>query len=181
MKKMFLLSILTVIILLAGACKSSPDSAERTRRTREPAASSEHIPVAAIPEQQVPIREPETATVATQPPRIVEEGSYTRLQSGIIMDGATTYTVRSGDTLAGIARQMYQDGSLYPLIMMGSTEITDPDQILPGMRLTIPSLRANMNDPSARAGINRYFLQIAQIEEQRGRHATAALIRNHTR
>jgi hypothetical protein len=80
-----------------------------------------------------------------------------------------------------IARQLYQDGSLYPLIMMVSSVVVDPDRIFPNMRLTVPALRVNMEDATARAGINRYFLDIARIEEQRGRYNTAALIRNHTR
>jgi hypothetical protein len=65
--------------------------------------------------------------------------------------------------------------------MMASGIIIDPDKILPQMRLTIPALRANMDDPTARQSINRYFLQIADIEDQRGRHDTAALVRGHTR
>jgi hypothetical protein len=65
--------------------------------------------------------------------------------------------------------------------MMVSNEVTDVDRIRPQQRLTIPDLNVNMNDPTARQSINRYFLQIADIEDRRGRHGTAALIRNHTR
>jgi len=64
---------------------------------------------------------------------------------------------------------------------MVSSGIANPDRISPGMRLTIPDANINMNDPEARVAINRYFLQIAQFEEQRGRRRTAELIRNHTR
>jgi hypothetical protein len=64
---------------------------------------------------------------------------------------------------------------------MVSSEVIDPDIILPGMHLTIPAFSVNMNDPEAKAAINRYFLQIAQFEEQLGRHETAEMIRNHTR
>jgi len=65
--------------------------------------------------------------------------------------------------------------------MMASGNVSDPDKIYPRMRLTIPALRVNMDDPTARQSINRYFLQIANIEEQRGRLGTAALIRGHAR
>jgi hypothetical protein len=81
----------------------------------------------------------------------------------------------------GIARKLYRDGSLYPLIMMVSSIVIDPDEILPQMTLTVPALNVNMNDPTARQSINRYFLRIADIEDQRGRHGTATLIRNHTK
>jgi hypothetical protein len=65
--------------------------------------------------------------------------------------------------------------------MMVSSEISDIDKIYPNMRFTIPNLNTNINDPTAKANITRYFLQIADMEEQRGRGKTAALIRNHVR
>jgi hypothetical protein len=65
--------------------------------------------------------------------------------------------------------------------MMVSSGISDIDKIYPNMRLTIPDLKTNMNDPTAKESINRYFLQIANLEDQRGRSRTAALIRNHAR
>ena len=108
-------------------------------------------------------------------------GNYNRHPSGIILDGASTYTVQSGDTLNSIARRFYQDGSLYPLIMMVSSNVVDPDRIVPQQNLTIPDLRLNMNDPTARQSINRYFTEAARVEEDRGRRGTAELIRNHTR
>jgi hypothetical protein len=186
MNKMYLLSFLIIAILLTGACRSSPNrGAERAERTRAEDAPVEQpvtqIEIASVPEQPVTIYEPDPLPMPSLPPSVVDESAYTRLQSGIITDGATVYTVRRGDTLSSIARQLYQDGSLYPLIMMASSVVLDPDRLVPEMRLTIPSLRTNMDDPAARESINRYFLQIAQIEEQRGRHGTATLIRNHTR
>ena len=110
-----------------------------------------------------------------------QSGIISGNQSGIILDGAVSYTVKKGDTLSGIARQFYQDGSYYPLIMMASGGISDIDKIYPNMVFTIPNLRANLNDPTAKESINRYFLQIANLEDQRGRSRTAALIRNHAR
>jgi hypothetical protein len=65
--------------------------------------------------------------------------------------------------------------------MMVSDGVSDIDEIVPQQHLTIPVLGINMSDPTARQSINRYFLQIANIEDQRGRHGTATLIRNHTR
>jgi hypothetical protein len=65
--------------------------------------------------------------------------------------------------------------------MMVSDGVTDIDKIVPQQRLTIPALNVNMSDPTARQSINRYFLQIADVEDRRERHETAALIRNHTR
>lgn len=51
----------------------------------------------------------------------------------------TTYTVQRGDTLARIARQMYDDPHKYPLIQKANN-ITDPGRIWVGQVLVIPSL-----------------------------------------
>lgn len=168
MKKYFLFLMLILPLLLITACRSSSGT---TVTASQPAAA------AATP----------VASAVTQPPGITQTGAtqnnstYNRHLSGIILNGAAYYTVRTGDTLNGIARRMYQDGSLYPLIMMVSGNVKDPDEIDPGQQLIIPDLRINMNDTTARQSINRYFLDIARIEEQRGRIKTAELIRNHTR
>jgi len=166
---------LILIILFSEACKSKPAPAAETPRVTPVAATA--------PSSSVP----PTTTVTTATPDTTgntygtSSGSeYNRHQSGIILDGAVSYIVERGDTLNSIAKQHYRDGSLYPLIMMVSGNISDPDQISPQMRLTIPALMVNMDDPTARQSINRYFLQIANIEEQRGRTRTAALIRGHT-
>jgi hypothetical protein len=178
MRKAFLFSILILVLLFSGACKSKPAPASQT--TVPPTTNT-----------TPPITSPENTTTNnpnTNPGNVI--GSTTgnssnatgnRHSSGVILDGATNYSVVRGDTLTGIARKIYQDGSLYPLIMMISGIVADPDAILPQMRLTIPALNVNMNDPVARESINRYFLQIADIEDRRGRHQTATLIRNHTK
>jgi len=180
MRNAMLFSVLMLLVLLSAACKSKP-------------APSGDAQVPAVTATAASATAPGTTSTTTNIPASTPGAEYgtasgttsgstgNRHQSGIILDGATSYIVVRGDTLTGIARRLYQDGSLYPLIMMVSDNVTDPDQIEPQMRLTIPVLRTNMNDPTARQSINRYFLQIAQIEEQRGRSSTAALIRNHTR
>jgi len=181
MKKIFLVSILIYAVLLQGACKSKAPP-----RTTEPQPSSS--PSTPVITQPVPATVP-AVSQPSQPSGVVGTGVVTgtgtgvdnRHQNGIILDNAVSYIVKRGDTLAGIARQFYQDGSYYPLIMMASSVISDIDKIYPDMRFTIPNLRANMYDSIARESINRYFLQIANIEELRGRSQTAALIRNHAR
>lgn len=50
-----------------------------------------------------------------------------------------TYTVREGDTLSGIAKQMYGEASKYPLIFQANQPmLKDPDKIYPGQVLRIP-------------------------------------------
>jgi len=181
MKKNFFVSILIYAVILSIACKSKapPRTVELPTNTQSGSTSTPVVTQPASP----------TVPVVSQPPRGVDTnigsnnqgGFISGNQSGIILDGAVSYTVKKGDTLSGIARQFYQDGSYYPLIMMASAGIADIDKIYPNMKLTIPNLRANLNNPTAKESINRYFLQIANLEDQRGRSQTAALIRNHTR
>lgn len=50
-----------------------------------------------------------------------------------------TYTVQSGDTLSGIARDLYGQASLWTIIFEANREnLSDPGQIRPGQVLTIP-------------------------------------------
>jgi len=202
------LALLAVTILLIGACKSSAPPAvpaapapQTAAPAAPPPAAPAAPPVAPVEPPAAPVAPPATPPAApvapppapvpeppppvqparnTEPP-VTTAPEYNRHQSGIILDGAVSYTVRRGDTLSNIARQRYRDGSLYPLIMMVSGNVRDPDRLVPGMNLTIPALNVNMNDPTARESINRYFSNIAVIEEQRGRRNTAALIRGHIR
>jgi len=96
----------------------------------------------------------------------------------LILDGAETYTVVIGDTLSKISRNKYQNGFYYPLIMMASKDVVkDQDLIEVGMRLTIPRLQVNLDDPRARASIKKYILEIALITERK-RPSDAAGLRN---
>ena len=52
---------------------------------------------------------------------------------------ATTYTVKSGDTLWKIAKEFYGEGAKYTKIFEANRNILEnPDHILPGQELTIP-------------------------------------------
>ena len=86
-----------------------------------------------------------------------------------------------GDTLSDIARHYYQDGAYYPLIVMVSEGILDPDVIIPGMALIIPALNTNLNDSRARASIISSLIAGAAFEELRGRHDTALLMQDRAR
>ena len=52
---------------------------------------------------------------------------------------AQFYTVKSGDTLSGIAGEVYGDGSKYPKIFEANKPMLEhPDRIYPGQVLVIP-------------------------------------------
>jgi nucleoid-associated protein YgaU len=56
--------------------------------------------------------------------------------------GARTYTVKSGDTLSGIAKHHLGDANAYMKIFEANRDqLSDPDNIKPGQVLKIPALR----------------------------------------
>jgi nucleoid-associated protein YgaU len=55
--------------------------------------------------------------------------------------GTVFYTVKSGDTLGGIAAAHYGDAGKYPIIFEANQPmLKDPDKIYPGQSLRIPAL-----------------------------------------
>ena len=70
-------------------------------------------------------------------PRVVAAAAGAGVGGGV---GATsTYTVRAGDTLSGIAKQTLGDASKYQRIVEANRDIlSDPDKIKPGQVLKIP-------------------------------------------
>ena len=144
--KAMLVVALSMAFALAIACKTAPSS---------PPAPAGLEPTT-----------PEEAALKT---------IYERYYTDLILDGAGTYTVRSGDTLAHIARSSeYHSGYYYPIIMLASKDIIlDPDKIQPGMVLTVPDLQKNLDNTRARAGIKNFLGEVAKIEDDRNRHETA--------
>jgi nucleoid-associated protein YgaU len=56
-------------------------------------------------------------------------------------DESRFYTVKSGDTLGKIAKEMYGNAGKYPLIFEANKPmLSDPDKIYPGQVLRIPAL-----------------------------------------
>ena len=163
--------MLILVILLVGACVNKPPAQP------EPAPPAAQQPPAT---QEPPPPQAEEYHPPTRPPEEVWDlDKYFRNENHIILDGAQSYTVQRGDTLVSIARRYYGDGSYYPLIVAASDEITDPDQIEVGMNLTIPALRENLDDTQAKSSLNSFFADIARMEDSRGRHGTAELMRHN--
>jgi len=104
---------------------------------------------------------------------------YGRHYNDLILEGAETYTVVEGDTLAHIAgKKEYHNGFYYPIILMASRDVVvDEDKIAPGMQLTIPNLQKNLDDPKAKASIKQFLLDVAKIEDSRNRPDTAKGLR----
>ncbi len=79
------------------------------------------------------------AAVAAQAPQTQAAGAG-GYGGGAAQAGAgRTYTVKSGDTLSKIAREVYGDSSQYRKIFEANRDkLKDPDKIMPGQQLVIP-------------------------------------------
>jgi Tfp pilus assembly protein FimV len=160
MKKIVLCLVLILSFFVLFACASAPPEAE-PEPTPPPAVAS---PPASTPSTPAPSSQQPSNSASS--PRATD----------LILSGAETYTVVWGDTLSKIARNKYRNGFYYPLIMMASsTVVNDQDKIIPGMRLTIPNLQANLNDSIARASIKKYLLEIASLTERKRPRDAAGL------
>jgi len=108
---------------------------------------------------------------AAAPTTAIEEAFvqiYDRYSNELILTGAQKYTVKSGDTLYRIAATYYPDGYYYPLIMLASKSIVlDPNEIDPGMILTVPDLQRNLNNRGAKESLKKAILECADIENSR--------------
>jgi LysM repeat protein len=92
----------------------------------------------------------------------------------LIYEGAQNYTVKSGDALTRIARNLYGRGNafFFPLIMAASRDkqtvnIVDPDLIEPGMELVIPDLALNLANPEIKAKIKVLLESVAKIYDEK--------------
>ena len=154
MKRITQILFVLMIMAMVLGCKSTPEPEEDDWWTQPDPGPS--VPVEPAPPPPVAL-----------PP----------LVNGLILTGAGNYTVRSGDTLSGIARNMYSNGFLFPLIDMASDLVADYDLIYPDNVLLIPDLEANRNDARARENFRNYLRTIAESEVRRGRSGTAEGLR----
>ncbi len=92
----------------------------------DPAAETDRAAAAAGPAEAVaPAEATETAEPAASAPA----------------EGDTTYVVKAGDTLGGIARRFYGDARCYDIIMKANRDqVRTPKSLRPGMKLVIPKL-----------------------------------------
>jgi hypothetical protein len=168
MRKLFLLSVIIISVMFVASCASTGGS---TTESPAPVSPAPVTPAVVSPAASV-------STPPPQPPAQAPQPVNDHYVSGLILTGAKSYTVKRGDTLSGIAWRQYNNGYYYPVIFLASKDVVlDPDIIEPGMQLTVPDLRINLNDARAKANIRNYLLEIAGVEDQRNRRGTANGIR----
>jgi hypothetical protein len=126
----------------------------------KPAQASEPAPV------------PPAESAPPPPPPVSIEEVYEQHRGDLILEGAKTYTVMRTDTLSKITKKNYGSGNGYyfPLIMLASQDVVrNPDLIAPGMKLTIPDLQKNLDDPGARQKIKEFLNEIAGLYDAKGK------------
>jgi Tfp pilus assembly protein FimV len=143
------LGLFLMIVCLAGvlsiSCKSAPAQTEdSTPKTADPAKPLSQSDINAE-----------------------FKDTYEKYASKLILDGAKSYTVVSGDNLSNIASANFgaDNGYYFPVIMLASSDVTiqDPDLIQPGIQLTIPDLDKNLDDADAKANIKAFLQDVSDI------------------
>jgi LysM repeat protein len=125
------------------------------------------------------------ACVSDPPPKpepvVPPPTTQPQVQTGLVLDGATNYTVVSGDTLSEIAARRYGGDNMFffPLIRLANAAaVSDPDVIEVGTTLVIPDLQRNRNDAGARALMKQDMNSIAGQYERQGKPGSASRLRN---
>jgi phage tail protein X len=97
-----------------------------------------------------------------------------------ILDGAGSYTVVAGDTLSSLARKNYgiSNELYFPVILLASGGINDPDRIFPGLKIVIPDLKANLDNPGSRGKIKDFLNETADFYRKKGDSNTETKLRD---
>jgi Tfp pilus assembly protein FimV len=169
MKKFMFIPISAVCALFVFSCVATPAPAPAPQQQPPPPQTREE------PKPQAEIK-----SEPAEPQKQVDAASAPP-QPGLIFDEAKTYIVVSGDTLFAIAEKNFGAGNAFyfPVIMQASQEeVGDPDRIRPGLRLLIPDLRKNLDNPGSRAKIKDLLDKTAALYSSRGNAEVAAELRD---
>jgi len=161
MKKSLIMVIITMCVMVLIGCAAAP------------APAPEPTPPPAQPAQP-----PASTTPATPPP--APDTPPPPVRAELVLDGASRYTVASGDSLSLIAARVYGQANMYyfPILRLANPSITNPDFIAPGTSIIIPNLQQNLNSEGARIVLRSEMLSTAQHYERQNQPNAAAEIRN---
>jgi hypothetical protein len=154
-KKSLMMGLIAVCIMAIAGCPGKP-------------------PPVAPPKPPAPPPPPETTTTTTTTTNYDDS-------DGLVLSGASNYTVVKGDTLANITAAKYGGTNMYffPLIRLANSgSVSDPDLIEPGTNLVIPPLQANLNSKSASALIRAEMQRTASQYDRQGKPKAAARVRS---
>ena len=109
---------------------------------------------------------------------------YDNYRNKLDLTGAQDYNIVHGDTLSEITRKYYghltdvgnagpHNGFYFPVIMLASeSEIVDPDLIVPGMKLKVPDLKRNLDNPNSRKAIKDCLNDVAYVYNKKNKPVT---------
>jgi hypothetical protein len=147
----FLLAFL--IVLIAGSCKSTPDS------TVSAGSDESHDAV--------------FLKVYSGYDGIILDGAVEHA-----IKYGDTLTKLAREYYGEVAEEYFGDegGYFFPLIMFASRAVVvDPDKIVPGHTLTIPDLRLNLENPVSRSQLKSMLLDIAVVYNSKSDATSGAL------
>lgn len=84
------------------------------------------------------VQPPAPATGETKQEEKKEEAKITENRDASTAQKPKTHIVKRGDTLWGLAKKYYGNGSLYPKIVSANPKIKNPNLIIDGWELVIP-------------------------------------------
>lgn len=84
------------------------------------------------------VQPPAPATGETKQEEKKEEAKITENRDAFTAQKPKTHIVKRGDTLWGLAKKYYGNGSLYPKIVSANPKIKNPNLIIDGWELVIP-------------------------------------------
>ena len=159
-KYLFCLAVLAVVLGLS--CATAPVTPTTVTQPTTP-------PPAPTPAPS------NTVTTPAPPPPPPPQPLVMLSAAGLDMADAVEYTIVYGDYLSEITRTFYghltdvgpagtRNGFYYPVLMLASEDqIKDPDFILEGMKIKIPDLKKNLENPATRTAIKTILAQVAAL------------------
>ncbi len=135
---------------LQAAATATVEQGEQAEGEADTSVEKEVAPPA--PETSGAVAEAQPAEGGDQAGRVAAEGPVEPQEEAVLVansssgeetywpEGTRLYTVKKGDTLESIARQMYGSSHIWSLIANANKQIlrTNPDKLLVGMQLVIP-------------------------------------------
>ncbi len=141
--KLSTLGLAMLVVLAVTACQKKP---EVKPIDEKPIGQIEPPPPTGAPISdpyatgEAPVRSNVTGAIPPPPGKttVAPTGPTGKTRVTTPAAGGKTHVVKQGETLYKIAKQYYNDGSKWKRIMEANPQLKRPEDLKPGMKLTIP-------------------------------------------
>ena len=180
-----LICLFILAALISISCNTTPPETPPPARVEDTPPPAPRQEPAATPAPETP------PVIQGEPTQQAINAAYGLLyltySSKLDFTGAREYDVVKGDTLSEITRTYYnpltnvgeagtRNGFYFPVLMLAtapeSDDIVDPDLIEIDMKIMVPDLRRNLDNPTARQAIKEFLLKVAEIYRAKGHYDT---------